>query len=502
MTSKIQKTLTSLLLIFSVNAPAAMLAPTRSVPSWAFAATQEPQRLTLLSSGVASFWKRLQMVQSATKSIDTEFYIYHSDDAGRIFTQALIQKARAGVRIRVLVDRGFGNLNLNPHEARVLSENGIQFRYYNDTPLLNFKKANHRSHRKSLIIDGSAAVIGGRNMSEDYFDFSPEYNMMDQDILIQGSITSAIQESFEQFWISGFAKPAENVSEPRLADYGLGSEEDAASIENGETRLRKFKRAHKAYSAALEKAKDFIVPSEKDRQLAARIAYFGEKIFTETATTETCNETYYLADLPGSSGQSRVVYDFISKFISTARKSLTIESPFFIRTESQSLVQNALDRGVKVDVLTNSLFSAKVAISIAPALAYASSLTKGGANVYVYEGEAPRWYDFSNAQAKTARWGSHAKLLVVDEESISVGSFNLDPRSAFLNAEMTLVCRGNQRLASTLTQEFEMRKSIAVKLDRNADPVDGRTKFFNIEENKKFLYYLTKPLAHLFESLL
>ncbi|MGZ5278799.1 MAG: phospholipase D-like domain-containing protein [Pseudobdellovibrionaceae bacterium] len=498
----IQKALTSALLIFSLNAPAAMLAPSRALPSWAFAATQEPQKLTLLSSGVASFWKRLQMVQSATKTIDTEFYIYHSDVAGRLFTQALIQKARAGVRVRILVDRGFGNLNLNPLEARLLTENGIQFRYYNETSLLNFKKANHRSHRKSVIVDGNAAFIGGRNMSEDYFDFSPDYNMMDQDVLVQGTITQAIQESFEQFWSSSYAKPAQIVTEPRLADYGMEIEQDSESIENGEKRLRKFKRDHKSYTVALAQAQDFIVPSEKDRELAARVSYYGEKIFAETAVTETCNETYYLADLPGPSGQSRVVYDFISKFISSAQNSLTIESPFFVRTESQSLIQSALDRGVKVDVLTNSLFSAKVAIAIAPALAYASSLTKGGASVYVYEGESPRWLDFSNFQAKTARWGSHAKLLVVDEDSISVGSFNLDPRSAFLNAEMTLVCRGNLNLASTLKHEFEARKSIAVKLDRNANPVDGRSKFFNIEENKKFLYYLTKPLAHLFESLL
>lgn len=491
----------SVLLCLPVLASQAMLSPVRQLPAMAYTATLEKQNLTLLSAGVASFRKRLQMVESATKTIDTEFYIYHSDAAGRIFSQALVRKAKAGVRVRVLVDRGYGNLNLNPLEAQVLVENGIEFKYYNDISLLRFKRANHRSHRKSLIVDGQAAVVGGRNMSEDYFDFSPEYNMMDQDVLVEGSIVGPIQESFEAFWNSKLSKPAPKFSMPTLADYGFGSEEEARSTIAGEKILRRLQREKNEFRAASAKAKSLVIPSGYDLTLSQRVAHYGDKLLAETPT-ETCSETYYISDLPGNGEESRVVYDHISQFLKTAQKSLLIESPFFIRTESKSLVQDAVDRGVQVDVLTNSLYSAKVALSVAPILTYASELTRGGAGVYVYEGDSPRWLDFSDDRAKTARWGSHGKLLVIDQDSFSIGSFNMDPRSAFHNAEMTLICRGQKKLASILAYEFDLRKTIAVKLDRNANPVDGRTKFFNVDSNKKFLYYLTKPFAHLFESML
>lgn len=433
--------------------------------------TEEPQRLTLLSSGISSLRKRLLLVESAQKTIDVEFYIYRSDQAGRLFTQALVKKAAQGVKVRILIDRRIGNQNLSPMEAQLLVEQGIELRYYNESNIMRMKKSNHRSHRKSLIIDNTEAIIGGRNIADDYFDLSPDFNMLDQDIVIQGSIVSSISKSFDYFWQAKATKPAEVVELSQ--DYNF-----------------ELKKAHALIESSIE-----------DTKLLDRIAYIGDQLLA-IEPSEICNETYYFADLPGTEKQSRVVYDQVLRLLSTAKKSLIIESPFFIQTEPVSLFESALSRGVKVQVLTNSLFSASQPLTIAPFLTLAKKIVARGADVFVYEGDAPRWLDHSNPAAKVGRWGSHGKSITIDDETTLVGSFNMDPRSANLNAEMAIVCRGNKELAAGLNLETERHKSIAVKINKHGDPIDGRSKFFNVDQNKKFLFYLMQPFADLFQSQL
>lgn len=478
------------------------LRPARPLPPAAFAATQEDQRLTLLTSGISSIYKRLQLIESATQTIETEFYIYTNDQVGRIYTQALIRKARAGVRVRILVDHGYNNPNLNALDATLLAQSGIELRFYNTTPLLsNFMKANHRLHRKSLIVDGKSAVLGGRNMADDFFEFHKEYNMMDTDVAIEGSLVGPIKQSFEYFWNSKLTVRPEKVSEPKLADFGLQSETIAPYDVTGPGKLARYRDARKTYFTKLAIAHQLITPSPEDLKSVERVNTYGEQLL-RNETSDICNETYFFADLPGNASDSRVVYKQVVGFLSTAMKSMVVESPFCIKTETDSLFQQALARKVQVDIFTNSLFSADVALSIAPFFSYAKELSATGAQIYLYRGDSPHWLPSGNPLAHKTRWGTHAKTIVLDDDSILIGSFNMDPRSAALNAEMAVVCRNNHRLAHGLNQEIQKRKTTTVKLNKDAEPVDGRTLFFKVDSTKKAIYYLTKPFAHMFDSLL
>jgi putative cardiolipin synthase len=476
-----------------------LLESSRPLPPTAFTVTRDEQRLTLLTSGLSSLHKRLQLIASAQQSIETEFYIYANDQVGRLYTQALVKKAREGVRVRILVDRSYDSPNLNPIDAGILAENKIELRYYNPASW-NLIKGNHRNHRKSLIVDGRSAVIGGRNMAEDFFGFHQEYNMLDTDVAIEGSLVGRIQASFENFWISNFTARAEKIAPPALADFGLESESIRGSVTD-DSRLQRYKRAQKDYLTKLSLANKLVKPSDEDLLMLARIGKYGD-LLLQNETSGICNETYYFADLPGNSSQSRVVYQQMERFLSTAQTSVAIESPFFIKTERESLFKKLLARNVQVEILTNSFFSADVDLSIAPFYLYAKELAAAGAHFFVYEGDSPRWLDFANPLAKTTRWGTHAKTIVLDDNSIWIGSFNMDPRSAFHNSELAIVCRNNPQLAAGLKLNLERRKSITVGLNQNAEPTDGRTLLFNADGYKKMMYYLKKPFGILLAPLL
>ena len=156
-----------------------------------------PHTLTHFDQGAASFHRRLELIQSAKKSIELEFFIYDVDDASRLLTQALMKKAREGVQVRILVDFSAPVFKLKPAYAHVLGEAGVKVRYYNTSALYRLVSIQHRSHRKLLIIDGDTVLTGGRNIANDYFDLSDHYNFLDSDLEVTGPIVKTVLESFD-----------------------------------------------------------------------------------------------------------------------------------------------------------------------------------------------------------------------------------------------------------------------------------------------------------------
>src|SRR4026208_284101 len=119
-----------------------------------------PHAITHFDRGAASFPRRLELIDSARKSIALEFFIYDVDDASRLLTQALIRRAREGVQVRILVDFAAPVFQLKPAYARLLGEAGVKVRYYNTSALYRVVSIQHRSHRKLLIADGETGLTG------------------------------------------------------------------------------------------------------------------------------------------------------------------------------------------------------------------------------------------------------------------------------------------------------------------------------------------------------
>ena len=421
----------------------------------------DPQKVTVVNNGLAALKLRLDMIESAKTSIEMEYFIYSIDTAGRLITQALINKAKQGVKVRVIVDTSLPIFELNKYYAAVLKESGIEVHYYNQTWLLHLVNTQFRSHRKSLIVDGQKAITGGRNIADEYFDLSPEYNFMDTDMYVEGSIARDMRASFEEFWTAKITEPAPDVKEPQPEDYyGLTKENVNEWMPNADEETRKSLSDYKSdmhfYNKGMKKARAFTETTIEDIIALDTIKTDGAR-FLAQQTTDYCNDMIYAADFPGMGEKTRVLRGQLAEEAKLATKEVDIESPYFIinKKEISSVLQSLLDRNVKINVLTNSLYSTDAFYTQAVFDTHIKVWTQAGINVWMHSGERdPQTYPVVG-EAEKARWGTHSKRAVIDGKTSVVGTFNMDPRSTKLNAEMALICRDNTVIAGAIQKDMK-----------------------------------------------
>src|SRR5262249_39206088 len=148
----------------------------------------------------------------------------------RLITEALLAAAHRGVRVRILVDDGEvapGDDQLyalagDPHVAirvfnpwhyrgKSVTLRGLEY-------VSHHSRLDYRMHNKLFVADGALALIGGRNIGDQYFQVDPEGQYADDDVLIAGPATSELGACFEEFWTSENAVPAEFLEPERLRD--------------------------------------------------------------------------------------------------------------------------------------------------------------------------------------------------------------------------------------------------------------------------------------------
>lgn len=376
-----------------------------------------PHQMALLDVGFDSLAERLRLIESAQKTIELEFFIYEIDTASRLITQALARKAQEGVKVRILVDFALPVFKLAPQYVKTLEAAGVEVRYYNTAGIQRFFAAQHRTHRKLLAVDRERAIIGGRNIADEYFDLSTTYNFLDSDLLINGPIAAAIVDSFELYWASDW------VTHPNQIDAG-----DSTPL-----------------------AQDLLgKPSPKELALAIELAQH-----TAQHTTSTCNDTQFVTDYPGSGVERRKVFLAISQLAKEAKKQITVETPYLVlRDDGVAVVKDIAQQGVNVRFLTNSLASTDAFYTVARLSDSLDPLRVPNVQVWAYAG-AP--LGASIRAPASNRWGVHAKRAVFDEHTVVVGTYNIDPRSANLNSELIVICRGNTALAADMQQNMRRR---------------------------------------------
>ncbi|WP_413291460.1 phospholipase D-like domain-containing protein [Bdellovibrio sp. HCB337] len=460
--------------------------------------SQEPQQMSIYNTGVLSFQKRLEMIASAKKSIEVEFFIYNIDNAGRLFTQALVKKAKEGVKVRVLVDYGWPIAQLDNFYATLLVQNGVEVRYYN--PMISFElfKGQFRSHRKALIIDDVQGMTGGRNIADEYFDMATDYNFLDRDIVVRGSMAKSMRQSFDQFWDSEMTEQPTIEKEPKIDAYNTAY----ANVRHVSQGQMRFKNALARYSEGMKKANAYLVQTAQDREIleATRAASL---LSSGSIREHTCTDSIFAADMPGIGNRSRVLFQEINRQILSAQKSVHVESPYFVTTiEGMGIINKYLERGVEMNVYTNSLNSTDATYTTATLYPRVGFLIENGLNVFIYRGQSIPSQDMAIPEAAKARWGLHAKSAVIDDKITMVGTFNVDPRSRNINSEMALMCLNSPGLASDVLASMRERRDHSVQLNKDGEPVDGSSRFHGTSIPKRISYYLMLPFANIFSYLL
>ncbi|MGH1351713.1 MAG: phospholipase D family protein [Methyloligellaceae bacterium] len=432
----------------------------------------EKTGLYVLEKGEEALLARSWLADHAQTSIDVQYFIWSSDNIGTLAAEALLEAAERGVRVRVIVD----DLLVDASESELIGLNlhpNVSIKIYNPLHSVGvstterawnlaarFKDSNQRMHDKTAIFDGIAGITGGRNMADEYFDYDQEYNFRDRDILLVGRSVKEMQNNFDEFWESDLSKNIEDVlsryeskkSNIDVTSYYKLLHDYADDPENFEPEIREY----------------FKNISEVVPQVLADLVW-ADAIFISDAPGK--NDSGF-----GLSGGGDST-DALVEVLSNAKQSILIQSPYLIMPSGGiDFFAELIQRGVDVKISTNSLASTDNLPAFSGYSKQRKAMLKAGIEIYEFNPEPAHRTEmiarFERIEKNQPIFALHAKSFVVDGETLYVGTFNLDPRSANLNTEVGVLV-SNKRLAQQVEQsillDIESNNSWQTFLGNNPD---------------------------------
>jgi putative cardiolipin synthase len=376
------------------------------------------------------------LARAAERSLDVQYYIWHADTSGGLLAHELWQAAERGVRVRLLLDDN-NTRGADEAIAALDAHPNIEVRLFN--PYANrgfrlgelatdFARVNRRMHNKSFTADNQAAIVGGRNVGDEYFGAESAVAFADLDVLAVGAVVPEVSAAFDAYWNSESAYPATSLisAPPRRTPAEKIEERPDAARYRQAVRATPLVQRLLSGSLPLEWAHARLVQDDP-----AKVLQPPER-----------TELHLLPRLEAAMGKPL--------------KEVDLVSPYFVPTKDGSAALCTLaERGVRVRVLTNSLAATDVAPVHAGYAKYREPLLRAGVRLY----ELKPSLEKKEAKGKDRAAGGsdaslHAKTFALDRDRIFVGSFNFDPRSARLNTEMGIVVE-SPALAARLSQALD-----------------------------------------------
>lgn len=450
----------------------------------------------LLDVGIEAFAARAALADAAERAIDLQYYMMRDGQTTRLLIERLVIAAERGVRVRILLD-GLEAARRDREIAALIAQPNIEVRLFN--PFLNYglpaisrlleflgdqARLNRRMHNKLWVADNAVAVVGGRNLGDEYFDATPDINFADLDLLVAGAVVPQLSRSFDEYWNSAWAvrvaaigvAPPDREKSERLADsvkslaaqardteYGrrLTSNDFASSVMNGKLPLV-WAAAHMVY----------------DKPVKTN-GHEGEDPLTHMAP--------HLRDLGAA-----------------AKTELTLISPYFIPSEDERALLGELSgRGVRVKVLTNSLASTDVPVVHSGYARYRAELLR--TRVELYEMRPAQGAATSRRArifGRSSQVSLHAKAFIVDRRVAFVGSMNIDPRSRHLNTELGVVIESRE-LASQLAELFDeaLQPVHTFRVSLRDHEQNDDALIWTTTENGREFHYIEEPQASVWRRL-
>ena len=158
-------------------------------------------RVEVLRNGVQIFPSMLAAIREAQKTINMEFYIYWDGEVGRQFAEALAERARAGVQIKIILD-SVGSAQMSQWLIDFMTRNGIDLEWYHPLRWYTLQRFNHRTHRKLMVVDGSVGFSGGVGIADEWLgDADTKDHWRDTVVRIEGPVVSQLQFAFMDNWV-------------------------------------------------------------------------------------------------------------------------------------------------------------------------------------------------------------------------------------------------------------------------------------------------------------
>jgi cardiolipin synthase C len=380
----------------------------------------------LLADGIEAFVVRMHSARMAVRSLDVQTYLWHADLTGKFLAHQLLESADRGVRVRLLVDDMDARAK-NMHFAALAAHPNIEVRAFNpfasrngtmgfiSEGARNFERINRRMHNKSWIADNRLAIVGGRNLGDEYFGASDEVNFVDLDFGMVGPVVRDASTSFDRYWNSPSAYPLEML--------------DAESVDAD---ALKVLRDHLAVHARLSESSSYA------QALREHVA--SQRLRSGDWPMEWAGDYRFIADDPLKISMKKrdanraAVSAVLLPAMRDARTALDIVSPYFVPGDKGSTgLVNTAKRGSRVRILTNSLAANDVSAVHGGYSRHRNKLLKGG--VQLWELKPLTGHSADKSLFGSSGASLHTKALSIDHKTLFVGSYNLDPRSTWLNCE-------------------------------------------------------------------
>jgi putative cardiolipin synthase len=425
------------------------LEPAKSELWTALSAEGSGNWFKLLNIGDTAIEWRLRMIDSATNSLDLQTFLWKEDQTGLKILRHIFEAADRGVRVRLLLDDTF-TVGENDTIFDIDQHPNIEYRIYNPfgrrydslflRQLMNlgdFSRLDHRMHNKVMVADNRVAIIGGRNLADEYFGNHSVANFRDMEVLSAGPVIKSISDRFDEYWNSNWSVPVDRilVRPPRENDLVALREALGKTVNLG------------------------LVESDKARRdtwlKTARSAAYGEAMLLSDEPAQ--KNPGAKDEMPNQLAQALV------SWIDQANEELILVSAYLIPTpELENAVEHAESRGVRVRILTNSLSSNNHTAAHSAYRHHVHRLIGHGADLHEVRSDAKDRSVYMRDPVDDKDLGLHAKLLLIDQERTFIGSANLDPRSLRLNTEIGLLVEStelNQRLRQNLEIDFNKRNA-------------------------------------------
>ena len=438
----------------------------------------------MYAAGVDGLLLRLELIAAAHSSLDLQYYIFHGDESGKLITEALSKAAVRGVRVRVLVDDGealrgdeqlyalAGQPNV---EVRVF--NPWRYRGHNSFMrdveyLFSHSRLDFRMHNKLFIADRAIALIGGRNIGDEYFQVDPSWQFADDNVLSAGPAVQELATGFEQYWESQLAIPVQALT-PAKATAAAAAQALAQRV----TVPQKAASAGSHYEEKLA----------ANEPLASVLA--GSAALDWADAVVTYDSPYKGKRLAAGEGVSSLLFAPVAEAIHATRSELTLVSPYLVPApDEMRLLQELREKQRTVRILTSSLESESSHAAQAGYMHYRLPLLQSGVQLYEIRArpESSRGTGQSARLSSYGHFSLHAKLLVFDRSGVYVGSMNYDQRSRRLNTENGAIIHSGV-LAEQTARHFDLmtqpENAYAVRLAEK-EPGDPELTWSTVESGQ------------------
>lgn len=403
---------------------------------------------------------KINLIENAKEYINISYYKIQNDTAGDIFFAKILEAADRGVKVRIVLDGKINKIgkDINGLNNLISTHPNVEIRYYE---IFNFLKPwafNNVLHDKYIVVDDKIALLGGRNIGNQYFTIE--------------EITSTTTNDREVLLIN--TGNIENSAINQINNYFFTIWENQYT-----TKIKNKEKSDRALNKA-------IIKRENLNSILSLVEKKYPKLFSQSfnyiSLSHPTNKVTLIHNSIDRFKKNPICLQVIASLMNNAKSKITLQSPYIIPTKEMRTYFDLKGLDNKgIDVITNSDYSTPNLLAYAGYLKYRDMILNKNINVYEYQNVG----------------SIHAKSYIIDERLALVGSFNMDSRSAFLSTETMLVIDSPELSYELQTKIDNLKEKSVLVSDINNQEVIKNTSLI-----KKILLRILKIIVYPFSYLL